>query len=150
MAAHLAVIPSAAPLQSLLCRCANNKLRVCTLPRQDQTPVQVIQNEGLIQRAEELGHVFRFVLDVSLCFNNCIMLPFSRRAAMLALQGNGCSFIAEVRGRGLLNAVEVDPSKVPLCIQPILPFCCQCFCRFQLGTCASKWRQRGCWPSPRT
>ena len=31
---------------------------------------------------------------------------------MTALQSKGCSFIAEVRGRGLLNAVEVDPSKV--------------------------------------
>lgn len=33
---------------------------------------------------------------------------------MTSLQRGGCSFIAEVRGRGLLNAVEVDPSKARL------------------------------------
>lgn len=62
--------------------------------------LQVVQGEGLVQRAEEMGHVFR--------------------AAMLALQKGGCSFISEVRGKGLLNAVEVDPSKVSawdLCIK---------------------------------
>jgi acetylornithine/succinyldiaminopimelate/putrescine aminotransferase len=33
---------------------------------------------------------------------------------MTSLQRGGCTFIAEVRGRGLLNAVEVDPSKASL------------------------------------
>jgi acetylornithine/succinyldiaminopimelate/putrescine aminotransferase len=42
-----------------------------------------------------------------------------RRRAMLALKSQGCSFIADVRGKGLLNAVEVDPSKV-LCLNAVL------------------------------
>lgn len=50
--------------------------------------------------------------SVSISLANPSLLP-CLRAAMLALQSKGCSFIVEVRGRGLLNAVEVDPSKVP-------------------------------------
>ncbi len=73
---------------------------------------QVIQDEGLVQRADEMGHAFRSLHEAFFATVSDLSIYFYFRAAMTALQSKGCSFIAEVRGRGLLNAVEVDPSKV--------------------------------------
>jgi acetylornithine/succinyldiaminopimelate/putrescine aminotransferase len=59
-----------------------------------------------------MGHAFRSLYEAFFATVSCFSIYFHFRAAMTALQSKGCSFIAEVRGRGLLNAVEVDPSKV--------------------------------------
>jgi hypothetical protein len=79
--------------------------------------------------------------SVSISLANPSLLP-CLRAAMLALQSKGCSFIVEVRGRGLLNAVEVDPSKVPArCILRLQIF----VDRFSIGSgvCLGPVRQNG-------
>lgn len=60
--------------------------------------LEVLKSEKLSQRAEELGQLFR---------NQLKQLPFS--------------WIREVRGKGLLNAVEIDPhfkvSALTLCLE---------------------------------
>ncbi len=112
-AAHSEATPSAALPPSLLCKCVIKHHHVAFLACRS-SPSQVIQDEALVQRAEDMGHVFRWhaLLFVLTAATSRALL--SRRNAMTSLQRGGCSFIAEVRGRGLLNAVEVDPSKARL------------------------------------
>ena len=114
-------------------------------------PMQVVRNEARVQRADVLDRGFRCRLPLcciaSCCF--CLHLishplppPLSQGCHFFVLQSKGCSFVVDARHRGLLNAVEVDPSKLPTrCISRLCIYFLNGFNWFwcQRGTCASKW-----------
>ena len=54
--------------------------------------LEVLENEGLVERSREIGESIMASLRASL---------------------SGCKAVREVRGRGMMIGVEIDPGKVP-------------------------------------